>query len=195
MKTFSAIAALGLISLAQAQEQCAASAALIPSCALDCIQSAGSGVGCAPGDFACPCSSSQAAAIASAAFGCVLSACGPVTGLAVQSAGAAVCECVATAAPASTTAEATSAEATTSSAAPISTATQSSIVATTSISLPTAPYPTATAGTTAAPSGSSPAGPGPAGGPGAVPFTGGASMVVGSLAGILGALLFVMVAL
>ncbi|KAL8928814.1 MAG: hypothetical protein Q9208_001592 [Pyrenodesmia sp. 3 TL-2023] len=160
MKTFSAIAALGLITLAQAQEH-----------------------------------SSQSAALASAAFGCVLDACGPVTGLAVQSAGAAVCDCVATAAPASTTAESSSAEATTSSAAPISTATQSSIVATTSISLPTRPFPTATAETTAAPSGLSPSASGQAGDSGVVPFTGGASTVVGSLAGVLGAMLVVMVAL
>ncbi|KAL8913083.1 MAG: hypothetical protein Q9171_002063 [Xanthocarpia ochracea] len=193
MKTFISIAALGLIAFAQAQEQCAASAAAIPSCALECIISAGSSVGCEQGDFACQCSSSQSAAIATAALGCVLSACGPATGLRVQAAGSAVCDCVATAAPASTTA-ASSPATSTPEASPSSTATQSSVVATTSISLST-PYPT---GTTSAPSGAAPTGSsiGAGGaGNGTVPFTGAASYVAASMGGIVGALFLAMVAL
>ncbi|KAL8938861.1 MAG: hypothetical protein Q9216_003664 [Gyalolechia sp. 2 TL-2023] len=186
MKTFISFAAFGLVAVAHAQEQCAASAAAVPTCATECIVSAGAEVGCSMGDYACQCSSSQSAAIASSALGCVLSACGPVTGLAVQGAASAVCDCVATAVPASTTPESSSAEVTT---------TQSSVVATTSVSI-SAPYPTGTASTTPAPSGSMPSASGPASGSGTVaPFVSGASFLVGSLGGVLAAMIFAMAAL
>ena len=115
MKSFAAILAFGLIAVAQAQEQCAALAAKVPQCAVSrfdeyssrrkeadrrsqvsCIAAAASGVGCGMTDFACQCSASQSAAIASSALPCVLSGCGAVTGLAVQTSAAAVCECAAT---------------------------------------------------------------------------------------------------
>ncbi|KAL8811073.1 MAG: hypothetical protein Q9223_007612 [Gallowayella weberi] len=199
MKTFLSIAAFGLIAVAQAQQQCAASAAAIPSCALECIVSAGSSVGCKQGDYACQCSSSQSAAIASAALGCVLSACGPATGLSVQGAASAVCHCVATAAPASTTAASSSSSSsatTTADASPSSTATKTSAVATTSASLSSAPYPTAP--TTASPVVSAPSSGGVgsgAAGNGTVPFISGAPFIAASVGGIVGALFLAMIAL
>ncbi|KAL8644305.1 MAG: hypothetical protein Q9226_007832 [Calogaya cf. arnoldii] len=184
MKTILSITAIGLIAVAQAQEQCAASAAAIPSCAAECHTNAASSVGCAQGDYTCQCSSSQSAAIASSALPCVLSACGPETGLSVQGAASAVCDCVATAA---TTAEVSP------TATILSTVTESTVVGTTSVSLDR-PYPT----------GASPAaGVGPTGSviggagndTGIVPFTAGASFVEVSLGAIVGALFVAMVAL
>ncbi|KAI4281517.1 MAG: hypothetical protein L6R38_003643 [Xanthoria sp. 2 TBL-2021] len=196
MKTILSIAAFSLIAVAKAQDQCAASAAVIPSCAAECIISAGSSVGCAQGDYACQCSSSQSAAIASAALPCVLSACGPATGLRVQGAASAVCDCVATAVPASTT---SSPATTTAEASPsvtvTSTATESSIVATTSVSLPT-PYLTgASPAAGVGPTGSVMGGGSAGSDTGIVPFTGGASYVEASFVGIVGALFLAVVAL
>ncbi|KAL8736076.1 MAG: hypothetical protein Q9181_002574 [Wetmoreana brouardii] len=189
MKTFFAVAAFGLIAAAQAQEQCAASVAAIPSCAVSCIASAGSQASCERTDLACQCDPTKSAAIASAALGCVVSACGPVTGLAVQTAASAVCDCVATAAPASTTVSSSSSQVSTT---PSATASQTS-----SVQLPTKPYPTVSAGTTPAPSGSTPSASGGAGSGSAsvTPFTGGAPLVAGSISGIVGALFFVMLLL
>ncbi|KAL8871974.1 MAG: hypothetical protein Q9198_007295, partial [Flavoplaca austrocitrina] len=161
----------------------------------ECIINAGSSVGCAQGDYACQCSSSQSAAIASAALPCVLSACGPATGLSVQGAASAVCDCVATAVPASPTdsnAE-TTAEAS-PSATVSSTETQSSVVATTSVSLAT-PYPTgASPAAGVGPTGSGMGGNG-AGNGTVVPFEAGASFIEVSIGGIVGALLVAMIAL
>ncbi|KAL8853097.1 MAG: hypothetical protein Q9221_001979 [Calogaya cf. arnoldii] len=194
MKTILSITAIGLIAVAQAQEQCAASVAAIPSCAAECLTKAASSAGCAQGDYACQCSSSQSAAIASSALPCVLSACGPETGPSVQVATRAVCDCVATAAPASTTSSSATTTAETSPTATVSsTVTESTVVATTSVLLDR-PYPT----------GASPAaGVGPTGSvmggagndTGIVPFTAGASFVEVSLGAIVGALFVAMVAL
>ena len=115
MRSIAAILAFGLIAVAQAQEQCAAVAAKVPQCAVSrfdhfssrnqeadsrsqvsCIAAAASGVGCGETDFACQCSASQSAVIASSALPCVLSGCGAVTGLVVQSSALAVCQCAAT---------------------------------------------------------------------------------------------------
>ena len=102
MKTFAIAMAIGLAAVAQAQEQCAAVAAKVPTCAVSlaatdrgpgsvthggqvsCINSAASGVGCGSMDFACQCKPSNNAAIQSAALDCVVKGCGAVTGLAVQ---------------------------------------------------------------------------------------------------------------
>ncbi|KAL8689251.1 MAG: hypothetical protein Q9218_005034 [Villophora microphyllina] len=143
-------------------------------------------------DFACQCNPTKSAAIASAALGCVVSACGPVTGLAVQGAASSVCDCVKTALPASTTASSTASHAsTTAASSPAKTPTPSS-----SVQLPTKPYPTASSATAATPRGTGSSGSGAGTGSGSVtPFTGGASLVVGSISSIIGALFFAMLAL
>ena len=58
---------------------------------VSCISPAASKVGCGATDFACQCKPANNAAINSAALQCVLSGCGPVTGLAVQASASAVC--------------------------------------------------------------------------------------------------------
>src|SRR5436305_4238285 len=73
---------------------CDSAVAAVPTCGTSCIASAASAVGCATGDNACPCSSSQNAAIASKAQACVISACGIDSALALQKSAAAVCSCV-----------------------------------------------------------------------------------------------------
>ncbi|KAL9129585.1 MAG: hypothetical protein Q9217_002005 [Psora testacea] len=112
MKSVTAVLAFGLIAAVHAQDQCAAIAAKIPSCATECIASAAAGVGCStPTDFACQCENT--AAINGAALNCVLSGCGAQTGLAVQASASAVCDCVSSAGP--------SAQATESATSPAST--------------------------------------------------------------------------
>ncbi|KAL8872972.1 MAG: hypothetical protein Q9174_001494 [Haloplaca sp. 1 TL-2023] len=185
MKAFSTLATLAFVAIAQAQEQCAASASAIPSCALSCIESAGSEVQCTQGDYACQCEPTKSAAIASAALGCVISACGPATGLAVQTAASAVCDCVATAAPVSADASSTAAE--------TSPTGRPSLVATPMMTT-SAPYPTSTADavSSSAPSASGGVG---AGSEPVAPFIGGASLLTGSITGVMGAFLFVVFAL
>ncbi|KAL9636420.1 MAG: hypothetical protein Q9164_002840 [Protoblastenia rupestris] len=115
MKSVAAVLAFGLIAAVQAQEQCAAVAAKIPSCATECISEAAASVGCSgSGDLACQCENT--AKINSAALNCVLEGCGPQTGLAVVQSASAVCACVASAGPAEAT------EATEAPASPASTA-------------------------------------------------------------------------
>lgn len=58
-----------------------------------CLSSASASVGCAATDFKCQCNPEKTAAITEAALACVIGACGASTGLLVQSAAAAVCEC------------------------------------------------------------------------------------------------------
>jgi len=109
MRSTLAVSVLSLALATYAQEACLEVAAALPSCAVPCISSAGSGVGCELTDFACQCSASQSAAIQSAAQGCIVKSCGIATGLEVRKAAASICNCVKTAAPAN--AETTSASA------------------------------------------------------------------------------------
>lgn len=148
-----------------------------------CITSAGSAVGCAATDYACQCSSSASSAIMSRAEACVLSACGIITGLQVQSSANAVCSCVATAVVASTTSDSTSDSTSTSaphsssSTPESSTALPASTKSSSSASVTSAVSAVASATTTSKPSLSvNPGGPvinttAP------IPFTGGQNML------------------
>ncbi|KAK0511600.1 hypothetical protein JMJ35_006173 [Cladonia borealis] len=200
MKTFAIVFAAGLVAVAQAQEQCAAVAAQIPACAVTCISPAASKVGCGATDFACQCEPANNAAINSAALECVLSGCGPVTGLSVQASASAVCACAATAAsvPASSTAAApaSTAAVATTSAAPVASSSApivaSSAASATSASS-SAPYPVTSSGAVTATA--TPASSGGVTATSIVPFTGSAVKVAISVGGALGALLAVIAAL
>ncbi|KAL9038851.1 MAG: hypothetical protein Q9214_005117 [Letrouitia sp. 1 TL-2023] len=204
MKSLAAtITTIGLFAVAHAQGQCAEEIAAVPTCAVSCIAEAGAGVGCGLTDIACQCSSSQSVAIASAALGCVIDACGPVTGLAVQSAGSAVCACAANAGPGPATAPPATA---TPSFTDIVITSQVPALTSSPAVVPsaTAPYPTGGAGGAPAPSGSAPSASGGAGGNGGAgatggtpspPFTGGAPLVVGSVGGLMGAIIAAIAAL
>ncbi|PNY29782.1 Uncharacterized protein TCAP_00303 [Tolypocladium capitatum] len=71
---------------------CQKSADAVPKCATSCIFSAATAVKCATSDYQCQCS--QSAAIESAAFGCVSSGCGIITGIQVLQSVGALCSCV-----------------------------------------------------------------------------------------------------
>ncbi|KAK1753130.1 hypothetical protein QBC47DRAFT_362959 [Echria macrotheca] len=85
-------------SVAHGQADCPATTNM-PSCAVSCLMSAASAIGCTNmADYNCQCSGS--AALRSRAEGCVLSTCGPVTALQASSAGAQICSsCQTTPAP------------------------------------------------------------------------------------------------
>ncbi|KAK4163053.1 hypothetical protein QBC43DRAFT_335791 [Cladorrhinum sp. PSN259] len=73
-----------------AADACPAVSAM-PDCGAQCITQVSPANGCAdPSDIACNCK--NAAAIQSAAEGCVLTACGPVTAISVQSAASYICD-------------------------------------------------------------------------------------------------------
>ncbi|KAL8669609.1 MAG: hypothetical protein Q9168_005805 [Polycauliona sp. 1 TL-2023] len=186
MKTIISIAAMSLITFASASDQCAVSAAAIPSCAAQCIVDAGrAAANCAPNDYTCPCAAANQAPIRSAALPCLLSACGSNAIASVNAAATAVCDCVATAtgetipeAP-TTTAEAGGAP----TATVMSTATEETVVATTSVPYPTGGAATATRGSMVSGNGTGPV----------APFVpGGASFVEVSLGGVIGALVLAM---
>ncbi|KAH8726389.1 hypothetical protein GQ44DRAFT_825739 [Phaeosphaeriaceae sp. PMI808] len=86
-----------LFAAVSAQTACAPVASAVPTCAVPCIQSAASGVGCDNVNYKCRCA--NAAAIQNAALGCVLTNCGLTNALKAQASASAVCACVATAAP------------------------------------------------------------------------------------------------
>ncbi|KAL6716795.1 hypothetical protein ACLMJK_004707 [Lecanora helva] len=190
MKSFAFFTVFGLIAVAQAQEQCAAVAAKIPTCAITCIASAASGVGCSQTDFACQCKPANNAAINSAALDCVVKGCGAAQGLAVQGSASAVCACAATAAGSSPTSAAAAAPVEASSTAessPTNTAAVPSIAAPATSS---APFPTTTAA--AAPVASAPSASGTGGvnaSSSVTPFTGAAVKVAASLSAAISALL------
>ncbi|KAH8895942.1 hypothetical protein GQ53DRAFT_819900 [Thozetella sp. PMI_491] len=88
MKSFSILAALLSATVAVAQTDCTATSA-IPTCGVPCITSAASAIGCGTTDYACQCTSS--AALQASALNCVVSNCGLITAIQVQSAASAIC--------------------------------------------------------------------------------------------------------
>lgn len=170
-----------------------------------CLSNASASVGCAATDFKCQCSPEKTAAITEAALACVIGACGASTGLLVQSAAAAVCECAAsapgvTSTPASVASPASepatsNAPASTSNAE--ATATHSSRPASSTATHSTAipPFPTTTV-VSSIPSSLSSSGTlrsssrpfSPTGSSLSSPFTGGAARAFGPAAALLGAL-------
>lgn len=177
-----------------------------------CLSSASASVGCATTDFKCQCSPEKTAAITEAALACVIGACGASTGLLVQSAAAAVCECAASA-PGVTSIRppvATPALEPATSNAPASTsnteaaATHSSRLASSTVAHSTAisPFPTTTVfspnPSSISSSGTlrSSLGPiSPTGSSSSSPFTSGAARAFGPAAALLGALLAAMLML
>ncbi|PMD18394.1 hypothetical protein NA56DRAFT_661335 [Hyaloscypha hepaticicola] len=135
MKFSTSIVVSSLAALAQAQTACNSLTAAIPSCGVPCISSAVSLVGCAITDFACQCSSSQYAAINSAAQGCVLSNC-QATAVSVLAAANAICTCASSAgsAGAGPTTSSSPVATSASAAAPSSTSSAPAIAATTTSS-------------------------------------------------------------
>ncbi|MCJ1346597.1 hypothetical protein MMC31_004815 [Peltigera leucophlebia] len=212
MKSMSILMAFGLFIAAQAQKECLPLAAKIPGCATGCLTSASDAVGCAATDFKCQCSPENTAAITNAALACVIGACGASTGLLVQSAAAAVCECAASA-PSVTSISSPATSAASKSAtsnAPTSTSntetpvTHSSRPASSTAARSSAipPFPTTTVANSS-PSSSSPSGAlrsssvpfSPSGSSSSAPFTGGAAQTVGPAVALLGALFAAMLIL
>ncbi|KND86985.1 hypothetical protein TOPH_08372 [Tolypocladium ophioglossoides CBS 100239] len=88
-----ALAHFGAVQACDSSSPCQKSADAVPTCAKPCIESAAvTNAHCATTDFACQCSSS--AAIQNAAFNCVISGCGPETGVQVLGSVSALCACV-----------------------------------------------------------------------------------------------------
>ncbi|KAI4153947.1 MAG: hypothetical protein LQ340_001983 [Diploschistes diacapsis] len=175
-----------------------------------CISSAASGVGCGEFDFTCQCGGSKPAQIASAAQGCVISACSNIqTALAAQAAASSVCACAATAGSGSSGGLSTAPDTTALSGGSTSAAGQSSSAAPASSTAAAGGSATAPASgstgaasvSTAAVTGATTSVPGVASTGGItatssfIPFTGGAVTAVGSMGGILGALLAAIAAL
>ena len=156
-----------------------------------CLASAAAAVGCGTSDYACQCSPSQSAAIGSSALPCVVSGCGPVTGLAVQSSAAAVCACAATAGPASSSAKAT--ESAASSPSAYSSAQQTDSATSAGSAPAMAPMPTvmSSAGESSSVMSMSTGGFSAGNTTGIMPYTGGAPTNGGAIGGIMGALLAV----
>ncbi|KAL9100413.1 MAG: hypothetical protein Q9163_004211 [Psora crenata] len=125
MKSVAAAVVFGLVMAVKAQDQCAAVAAQVPSCACQ-----------------------NTAQINTAALNCVLSNCGVQTGLAVQASASAVCDCVSSAGP---TSQATESAPTPASTAAVQTAPGPVVSAGSSPILPT----TTALSTSAAPATSS----------------------------------------
>ncbi|KAF2124133.1 hypothetical protein P153DRAFT_401235 [Dothidotthia symphoricarpi CBS 119687] len=96
MKTSAILSTLTLFfaSSVSAQAACDAAAAAIPACGASCISTAAGAQGCptVASDYTCLCA--HEAAIETAARSCVLTACGFLEALNVQSKAKAVCDCV-----------------------------------------------------------------------------------------------------
>jgi len=129
MKFSTSIIAFGLAAWAQAQTACDSLTSAIPTCGVPCISSAASLVGCALTDYACQCSSSQYAAIQSAAQGCVLSSCS-AQAASVLIAANAICSCASSAGSGAASTTSSAAAPTSSSAAPSSTSSAATAAAT-----------------------------------------------------------------
>ncbi|KAL2053438.1 hypothetical protein ABVK25_006432 [Lepraria finkii] len=192
MKTFAIVLAAGLVAVTQAQEQCAAVAAKIPTCAVSCISTAAAKAGCGMTDFACQCKPANTAAINSAALECVLSGCGAATGLAVQASASAVCACAASAGPVAASSTAATAPASTSAVATSSAA----VVASTAPATSSAPFPVTTSATASGVASAPPvASTGGVTTSSTAPFLGAGVRAIASIGGVFGAFVAVMAVL
>ncbi|PHH92366.1 hypothetical protein CDD83_7744 [Cordyceps sp. RAO-2017] len=100
----SSVGAVSLLALARlgvthGDAPCLSLTSKIPDCALSCVKSAASAVGCTdPSDLSCQCEPASKEAILVTAQGCVMG-CGMDQVLAAIDGGSAICDCVATATP------------------------------------------------------------------------------------------------
>ncbi|KAI5465334.1 hypothetical protein BGZ63DRAFT_419909 [Mariannaea sp. PMI_226] len=148
MKTSLASAGLlALVQLAAAQKACESLTTLFPECARGCVDAAATQVGCTvQTDLACQCDPASSSAIQLGAVGCVLASCTKDGELgSALNAGPAICACVATAVPDTTT---TSAADTTTTSAADTTTTSASEATTTTVATQTSAVTSHTTDTT-----------------------------------------------
>ncbi|KAM4057253.1 CFEM domain-containing protein [Hirsutella rhossiliensis] len=116
--SFGALSLLALARFAAANPQCQSLTSAFPSCALSCVKSAASQVGCTNSeDLGCQCTPASSQAILATAQGCVIG-CGIEQALPAIDAGSAICACLATATPSSASASPTSQTTPTNSSVP-----------------------------------------------------------------------------
>ncbi|KAM4063515.1 CFEM domain-containing protein [Hirsutella rhossiliensis] len=107
MRNSFALSLLALVGFATANEQCLSLTSQIPDCALSCVQSAASQVGCTESeDLACRCTKASFKAIETSAQTCVAD-CGFIPAVKALHARKVICKCVRTATPSAAPALAT----------------------------------------------------------------------------------------